>query len=362
MSDDSREQLLQRLAGSAPSFDFFQLVRMLLRGTAPLDGRRRTTRTAQVRFRANLSFQFKASDVQSVTLPTAEGDPATVMVNFLGIASPGITGSLPNWYATTAVAEATDRDGPNRAMVEFFALFDDRLVQLYFRAWLRNNLPLQYELAKDGLVARLLRSCVGFGTAGLTGVLPFDARALVHHAALLARRPATAAALADSLAIWFGVPFAVVEFEEMRAALEPEQRLRLGDHTMQLGETTALGDCVRLRQSKFRLRAGPLRWEQMVGFLPGDGAAEDGARLRDLMAWVRQAVGGEFDYDLQLLLREDEVPVLAFRSDEPQRARLGLSTWLGARLPGAHATDTLVPVSALEQRRRAERRAQSVSA
>jgi len=355
VSDDARGQLLQRLAASAPSFDFFQVVRMLLRGTAPLDARRRQTRTAQVRFRANMSFQFKASDVQSITLPAAEGEPATVTVNFLGIASPGITGSLPNWYATTALAEAGDREAPNRAMVEFFALFDDRLVQLYFRAWLRNNLPLQYELTKDGLIARLLLSCVGFGTPGLTGMLPFDARALVHHAALLARRPATASALADSLATWFGVPFEVLPFEEMRAALEPEQRMRLGDHTMQLGETTALGDCVRLRQAKFRLRAGPLRWEQMVGFLPGDTAAADGAMLRDLTTWVRQAIGGEFDYDLQLVLQAQEVPVFAFRSDEPQRARLGMSTWLGARLPGTDATDTVVAASALEQRRRAAR-------
>jgi len=361
VSDAPREQLLQRLADSAPSFDFFQVVRMLLRGTAPLDARRRTTRTAQVRFRASMSFQFKASDVQSVTLPANEGDPATVTVNFLGIASPGITGSLPNWYATTALAEAVDREAPNRAMVEFFALFDDRLVQLYFRAWLRNNLPLQYELSKDGLVARVLRSCIGVGTPGLAGMLPFDARALVHHAALLARRPTTADSLADSLAIWFGVPFTVVPFEEMRAALEPEQRLRLGDHTMQLGETTALGDYVRLRQAKFRLRAGPLTWEQMVGFLPGDTEAQDGSSLRELTTWVRQAVGGEFDYDVQLVLREHEVPVFAFRSDEPERARLGMSTWLGARLPGADATDTFVPASALAQRRRAERRAQSVS-
>lgn len=361
MTDGMRERLLQRLAAQAPSFDFFQAVRMLLRGTAPLDARKRGARTAQVRFRANLSFRFKASDVQAITLPAQEGEPAVVTVNFLGIASPGITGSLPNWYATTALAEAGDRDGPNRAMVEFFALFDDRLVQLYFRAWLRNNLPLQYELAKEGLVARLLRSCVGVGTPGLAGMLPFDARALVHHAALLARRPTTAAALADSLAIWFGVPFEVLQFEEMRAGLEPEQRMRLGDHTMQLGETTALGDYVQLRQAKFRLRAGPLSWEQMVGFLPGDSATGDGASLRELCTWVRQAVGGEFDYDLQLVLREAEVPVFAFRGDQPERARLGMSTWLGARLPGADATDTFVPASALEQRRRAERRAQPVS-
>lgn len=43
----------------------------------------------------------------------------------------------------------------------------------------------------------------------------------------------------------------------------------------------------------------------------------------------RQAVDREREYDLQLL-KEEHVPLFLFRSDEPQRARLGMSTWLGA--------------------------------
>ena len=357
MTAERRARLRQRLSASAPSFDFFQAVRLLLRDGASTPPPRRAARTPQVRFRANVSFRWKASDVQSIEAPADATAPAVVSVNFLGIASPGVTGSLPNWYATTALAEANDRDVPNRALLEFFALFDDRLVQLYFRAWLRNNLPIQYELEKQGIVTRLLRSCVGFGTPGLAASLPFDARALVHHAALLGRRPVSAAALADSLTEWFGVPFAVVPFVETKADLEPDQRLRLGDHTMQLGQTTALGDCVRLRQAKFRLRAGPLRWEQMVGFLPGDDETDDGPALRQLIPWVRRAVGAEFDFVLQLVLREDEVPVFAFRRGERERARLGMSTWLGAREPGADATDTFVAVAAVERRRRSARSA-----
>ena len=355
--EEERQQLLQRLEENAPSFDFFQAVRMILRGKGHIDQRRRGPSAAPIRFRSNVSFRFKASDVQWIRRPAADGDPVVMAVNFLGIASPGVMGSLPNWYAMTALAEAGDREHPNAAMLEFFALFDDRLIQLFFRAWLYNNLPVQYELGRDGPITRLLQSCVGFGLPSLQNALPFDAKALVHHAALLARRPTTAMALADSLAIWFGVPFEVLPFQEWVADLEVEQRMRLGDHTMQLGETTALGDCVRMRQAKFRLRAGPLRWSQMVGFLPGDDTTPDGAMLAELLAWVRQAVGGEFEYDLQLVLREAEVPVFAFRSDEPQRARLGMSTWLGARLQGADAIDTVVAASALEHRRHGSARA-----
>lgn len=345
-----RPLLLQRLAADAVRFDFFQAVRLLLRGHARLDQRRRGAGPASLRFRSHLSFQFKASDVQAIRPPADPDQPVEVVVNFLGIASPGVIGSLPNWYAETALAEARHRDLPNAAVADFFALFDDRLVQLYFRAWLRNNLPVQYELQRDGFLARLLLSVVGFGTPGLAELLPFAAKAFVPHAAVLARRPATAAGLAQALAGWFDVPFAVEPFVEFAAELAPEQRLRLGDAAMRLGETTVLGDSVRMRQAKFRLRAGPLRWTQFVAFLPGRTPADDGPMLRDLMAWVRQAVGAEFEYDLQLVLRADDVPVLAFRSDEPARSRLGMSMWLGARLQGGDATDTLVPVSMLEGR------------
>lgn len=354
-ADAERALLLQRLEANAPSFDFFQAVRMILRGRG-LGQRRRAPAELPLRFRANVSFQFKASDVQAIDVPE-NGGPVEMKVNFLGVASPGIIGSLPNWYATQALAEASDREHPNRAMLDFFALFDDRLIQLFFRAWLHNNLPVHYELAKDGPIARVLQACVGLGVPSAHGALPFDPRALVHHAALLARRPTTAQGLADSLAVWFGVPFEVVPFEEWSTDLEPEQRMRLGDHTMRLGDSTVLGDCVRMRQAKFRLRAGPLPWSQMVGFLPGDDVTPDGKELAELTVWVRQAVGREFEYDLNLVLKEEDVPVLAFRSDEPQRARLGMSTWLGTRSAGEDATDTVVAVSALEQRRQNNKRA-----
>jgi type VI secretion system protein ImpH len=346
----------RRLAEQAPSFEFFQAVRLLLRERG-VDGlRQRSPGKQALCFRANLSFQFKASDLQSIALPEAEGQPATLLVNFLGIASPGVIGSLPNWYAMTAIAEAADREAPNRAMAEFFALFDDRLIQLYFRAWLRNNLPIQYELGRRGVIARLLQSLVGFGLPAFAELCPLDLRAVVHHAAILLRRPATAAGLADSLQLWFGVPFAVEPFAELLAPLEREQRMRLGDRGTRLGETTVLGDVVHVRQGKFRLRAGPLAWREFVAFLPGAAAASDGAMLRELMLWVRHATGAEFEYDLQLVLREADVPKLAFRKDEPERARLGLSMWLGTRLSRGCAADTILPVSTLESRRTAERR------
>jgi type VI secretion system protein ImpH len=358
-----RARLVERLVEEAPSFDFFQAVRLLLRDSdapaLPGQGAQRSP----VRFCANISFQWKASDVQWLRQVEGTGAVPTMAVNFLGLASPGVSGSLPHWYAVTVLAEAKSRTNPNPAMAEFFALFDDRLIQLYFRAWLRNNLPIQYELQRQGAVRRILLSLIGVGTPGVERLFPLDARALVHHAAALMRRPTTAAGLAASLAEWFGLPFEVQQFAESVQELAPEQRLRLGDETAMLGRTTVVGDFVRMRQGKFRLVAGPVCWRELVEFLPGDRAEQDGQRLRELMVWVRQAVGTEFDYDLQVLLREQEVPRLMFRHDDPQRTRLGMSMWLGERERiGAPAGDTLIDVSGLEQRRLVAARRAAVAA
>ena len=74
-------------------------------------------------------------------------------------------------------------------------------------------------------------------------------------------------------------------------------------------------------QHKFRIVIGPLAWERFATLLP------DGQALEQLRALVRQYVGFEFAWDLRLILKRDDVPVVDARraaatgasaaSDEP---------------------------------------------
>jgi predicted component of type VI protein secretion system len=71
--------------------------------------------------------------------------------------------------------------------------------------------------------------------------------------------------------------------------------------------------------------------------------------LRELISLVRQAVGGEFEFDLQLVLRENAVPErMLLHQSSASRARLGLSSWLGRRWSRGDATDTCCRASLLE--------------
>lgn len=364
VTEDRREASdLSQIVARAPQFDFYQLVRLLRRiaerSMAVAEGPSHWHE--HVRFRSNVSFAFMASDVQSVELPSDPEDPATVVVNFLGVATPSSRGSLPTFYSQFLLDEAASRedDGKaagiprsrrgNHAPRAFFDLFNDRLIALFYRAWEKNCLPMHYEAGNRRNSSRVLFGLLGFGTSSLAENLGFDVRALLSNAALLLRRPTTAASLAHVLTRVFEVPFAVTPFVRMRVALGDDQKLRLGKSMATLGETTVLGDSALVSQGKFRLHVGPLHWRQFQALLPGNTPAEHPQMLSELISLVRQAVGGEFEFDMQLVLREQAIPSrMLLRGSQPARARLGLSTWLGKRLHGGDAADTICQESMLE--------------
>jgi type VI secretion system protein ImpH len=88
-------------------------------------------------------------------------------------------------------------------------------------------------------------------------------------------------------------------------------------------------------QSKFRVRIGPLDFAQFRKFLPG-GVGSD--RLMDL---VRFYVRAELDFDVQLVLRADEVPDSRMSRDEATAAQLGRYSWLKRRAFTRDAEDAV---------------------
>ena len=94
------------------------------------------------------------------------------------------------------------------------------------------------------------------------------------------------------------------------------------------------------RQHKFRIRLGPLTLEQYESFLPG------GAPLRKLVDWVRMYLCFELDWDVRLLLKQNEVPPLTLGGGQ----RLGWTTWLGRRRTDTRADDLCLDAEAFVDR------------
>ena len=75
---------------------------------------------------------------------------------------------------------------------------------------------------------------------------------------------------------------------------------------------------------------GPMGLADFQRFLPGSDS------LRRLVDWVRNYIGDELLWDVNLVLRKEEVPPLALG----EGSRLGWTTWLNSQ-PPEHDADEL---------------------
>ena len=148
---------------------------------------------------------------------------------------------------------------------------------------------------------------------------------------------------ADGLLNWVRSEFdAMVRIEQwcghwMPLAREERSRIRAVGRPgigQQLGQGAVLGASVWDVQNKFRIIIGPVREARYHAFLPG------GSDLAKLQAMVRQWVGLEYEWDVQLILARQDVPRLRIgRSGE-----LGRSCWLGRFKKPGDADDLVIDV------------------
>jgi predicted component of type VI protein secretion system len=105
-----------------------------------------------------------------------------------------------------------------------------------------------------------------------------------------------------------------------------------------------VGTAVWSSQHKFRVVLGPMGYGDYLDFLPSAG------RIRRLVALVRNYAGDEWAWDVNLVLKREEVPLLSLDG----RSRLGWTTWLGERTVKTDADDLIFKAPASAYRRPSE--------
>ncbi len=325
MAAESRREatsLKQSLFERPHRFEFFQAVRLLRRmwsERAPVGGPHHPAEEF-VRFSSSASLAFPASDIESITPPSAELDTPSLRVAFLGVATHASFGSLPDRYAAEILARDQEKHFELR---EFFDLFNHRLISLYYRAWEKQRFAVAYESGGErNPFERALFAVIGMATPRLRGRLALDDRALLSRAGLLALRPVPAQVLESLVESYFGVPAQVVQFLPRWYDIDPGDLTRLGIANARLGQETVVGSRVCLAQCRFELRLGPMSWPAYERLLP------IAAGFRALVDLVRLATAEELDWSVRLVLNREEVPELRIPSPPDQACRLGWSTWL----------------------------------
>lgn len=337
----------RRLFDDAPAFDFFQAVR-LLRLLAHQRGSRSDRLAEAVRFRTNPSLEFPASAVYDLEPPDRADGAAIMTVNFLGVHGP--SGTLPRHYTELMRRLEREHRGPERrALRDWFDLFNDRFVALFYEAWEKYRFWLAAErgawtAAEPDTFTLCLLSLIGLGTCGMRH--RFQIRAddgrwprsvldevrdlgLLRYAGLLAQRKRNALGLEQLLRDYFDQPVQVLQFQGRWLPVSKASQTRLGEglETCALGVGTLVGDRVWDVESKVRLRVGPLAYRHFLQFMPESSCATNRKAIFLLGLLARFYLGPNLDWDVQLVLDSGEVPDCQL-TDGPPGPRLGWNTWL----------------------------------
>ena len=344
--------VIHRLQQAPFQFDFFQAVRVLQWLGNPDDsqgesgtavGQDHAPQSEVVRFQALRSNGFAQQTVHGLRRPPADGwRPAEMDVSFMGMTGPA--GALPRHYTQLVIERSRYGDF---ALADFLDMFNHRFVSLFYRAWAKYRLPILMEQAhRAGATTdpctQALLSFVGWGTAGLQGRQRIHDPTLLFYGGLFANRTRNANALERMMADYLSVAATIRQFQGQWMYLSHEDQSRLTERRWgegwnnQLGTTAVVGDRVWGVENSFRLRLGPLNYQQFAGLTP------QGDLLGEVAQLVRCYAGAEFDFDVQLVLRREDVPVAQLGGK--QQSRLGWNTWIAAGRRTRDADDAVFRV------------------
>jgi type VI secretion system protein ImpH len=323
--DSGLGPVLHNLLGEEPyTVRFFQAVRLLRRA---LPHRRHVGEFAPpsaeaVRFRAHPSLAFPASEIQSVEWPENPEAPVRMEVNFMGLCSP--VGVMPGPYTEFIIRRAQKRDNGFR---DFLDLFNHRIISLFYRAWERYHFFAGYERRELDPLTPLLMSLIGLNTKALRERQRLEDESLAFYAGLLAPHPRSAQALRQVLEDYFQVPVEVQQFVGRWIRLPRQNQTCFDDAqttSTQLGLGVVVGDEVLDHQSTTRIRLGPLTREQYMDFLPSPEARAYPA----LQAWLKFYAREQIDFEVQLVLKREDVPESELRSEGEGHLMLGWMSWI----------------------------------
>ncbi len=326
-------------------FDFFQAVRLLeiIHGNGPGSHGERLVSPGQgadptkeiVHFRSSVKLDFPASDIAQVQrtkdIPRRDQPkaPAEMTVNFLGLA--GGLGALDIPSTELVLERASHND---KALKDFLDIFNHRLVSLLYRIRKHHRVGLGSATPGDDQVARYLYSLIGMGTPRLQGRMHIRDRALLYYAGILAQQPRSMAGLKLILTDYFQVEVETTQFVGKWCDLEESQWTTIGESgsNQRLGrDTVVLGTHVWDQHARFEVQLGPLGLEDFESFLPTEW------RFGVLCDLVRFYVKDEFEFNIKLILKAEEIPSVELSS----QPALSWTSWLGpTRQINPHTTAT----------------------
>ncbi len=321
---------------SAPyKFGFYAVLRLLeaLHPGRPRLGRSLRPAQDAIRLGQEPGVTHAAASLAAIEAG-GEGRPDRLLVHVFGLFGPD--GPLP--LHITEFARDRQRNHGDAALRRFIDLFHHRTMSLFYRAWADVRPTVSFDRPDEDRFSLYAGALIGLSTPGLRDRDAMPDLTKLHFAGLLSGQTRHAAGLGSILSAFFTTPVRVESFIGTWLNLPAADHSRLGDgaRTAALGSTSLLGGRVWSRQSKFRLVFGPLSLPEYERLLPG------GLSFHRLVPIVRNWAGDALAWDVNMVLRRDEVPAIRLG----EQGRLGWTTWLMPRPDPSDATDLFLEAGA----------------
>ena len=335
-------ELAALLEEKVAKMDFFQVLRLIENAhpEQPRIGASLRPRDDAVRFGQYPSLVFHATMLGNYTgagSTTGEGR-ARLAVNFFGLL--GANGPLPT-HLTEYVRDRL-RNGGDATLQAFLDVFHHRLLSLFYRARASSEPAISLDRSgtgrggerEDDRFSIFVGSMFGIGAPSLRERDDIGDFSKLHFAGLLANKARPASGLVSILREYFKLPLHVEQFvgHWMRLPVETQSRIGQLDTGNRLGMSMVLGRQVWDSQNKFRIVIGPLGYDDYRRLLPG------GDSLKRLQAWVKNYVGLTLDWDVRLILKKEEMPLLKLGGP----TRMGWTTWLTSAAPKRNLDQLLI--------------------
>jgi type VI secretion system protein ImpH len=324
----SQDLVEHRLRTEPWKFDFFQAVRLLgiLQPGRSAVGQFSHPLGEIARFTTHASLSFPASQIQSLTWDS--GSQPSMSINFMGLVGP--LGVLPVPYTELVIERRRSRD---TAFHDFLDLFNHRAASLFYQAWEKSRFMIGYERGGGDPLTAGAFALFGLGTSALQNRQRVRDESLLFYSGLfdMATRPAVA--LESILADYFDVDIEIEQFVGVWRQLDAADCCVFEEgepESYQLGLGAVVGNEIWDQQSRARIRIGPLTAERYRDFLP------TGAAYEPLRALTKTFSGDEIEFEVQLILKREEVPPCRLGDPEadplqPDGPALGWQTWLNPR-------------------------------
>ena len=294
-------------------FDYFAVLRYLERAFSdrPRIGDSAARREEFVKFGQDPFLEFPASNLARVE--QGDNKALKLYVNFLGLLGP--QGALP--LATTEEAYHYLLAGDD-AFPRFLDVFNNRFIQLFFRAWADSRPIVQHDRPDADRFIAYLGSTIGIGSKPYYNLDSIPDIAKLAFAGLLGAQAKSASRLAGAICGLFNVRTEIQEFVGTRLPIEAADLTSLGSRQSSLGHDVLIGRAVFSLQDKIRIRIYTKSLAQYLRFLPSGDLCEP---LADLVFFY---VGEQLEWELEPAIPAGEVePVRLGKSGQ-----VGWTTWI----------------------------------